>query len=853
MSAATGRPNFFILLELDPDAPWSQTDFEIRLKEKQNEWSRLANNPKPEVRNNANSNLQLGREIHRVMEDSNERAREGQEYRKAVEAAKAPMLRQFEADLTVLHDSGATVAQAELEELVKTYQSVLTKQEIQDRLAVKGITIRANPRDNEQDADRSEEKPFDPVVAQQIQDNLNFLNEASLYTLLSNAPGRSSTRSLDFNSPSSEMLEAATLLSEWTFKQINTGPEITAKRALAGQAQSIFKDKSKREKYDEMLRRQPLDQLLKQIERLCAPLKELNPQRAEQFLRKAVEHSVLLADATDALTKLIKSKGWPQILLSDPTDAVQRLHACANCHRLSDPADQFCKWCKEPLWLDCPNCDAKHLDAGVPNCGKCGFPLTRRPWVVWVLNETDRLVRLQDWTAAAEQLDEVRQEWAPKHPDDLVRRMDVLTQQLQPQIDEINREREEHRKREEEARQREQERLEAERKAREAALQAIAARVRERRLYEVRRLLAEAPRPTDEHPDYKTQLSGFQKTAEDGIKEAERLVAQARAAHERGDDDEAARLCYDALHGCADSSEAMILQGSLRVPPPRNLHVETVGHSEVRLKWDPPSSPQSDGYTVRRKVGSAPAAHDDGALVEMTGKDKTASEDTRAERGEPVYYAVFSRAGIRYSRPVTAATLLAPPITGLACEVTPHEVRLHWEAPSPHMRGVRVRRAEGAPPKTIEDGDAVSGAGPGSVADRDVRTGTRYGYAVFAEYAAVSGRAVWSAAASIHAVPQTPPQPITDLRVERRADLAAYAMAVLSCTPPESGELSIVVYAGDEPPRPGSVDRWDLLTSKRRVLAGHSLPVLHAWTGPGACWYVPVVRLDDMGYVGKPA
>ena len=842
MSAAANRPNFFILLELDPDAPWNPTDFDIRLKEKQNQWAREANSPKPDVKSNANRNLKLVGEIRTVMADPNKREQEARAYRTAVEAARAPLLRQFEEDLIDLRGEGVTPSL--LQALFETYKGVLTEQEIRSRLASEGIIVGDAP----QPAAPPVDEPLDAVVAEQIQKNLSFLNEPSLYTLLSKAPGRSSGRPLDFSSPSSEMLEAAKLLSEWTFQQINAGPEVTAKRALTGQAQSIFKDENRRKQYDTLLRRQPLEQLIKRIDRLCTPLGGISPQRAELFLRKAVEGQVQLEEAAQALTRLIATKGWPQILLGGPTEAVQRLHPCANCHRLNDPSDQFCKWCKEALWIDCPNCGTKHQDASVLSCGTCGFALTRRRWVVWALDETERLIGRGEWYAAAEQLDEIRRDWAPKHPDDLVAHMDMLDTRIQPERERINKEREEQRKRDEEQRRKEQERLEAERAARDAAVTAIEASLQARRLYEAQRTLVTAPRATPEHPEYGDKLAECKTTIDEGIARAERLV---KLAHASGDDEEAERHCGEALEVAADCAEALSLLAKLPVAAPRNFRVEAVSRHEVRLTWEEPSSSLVSGYTIRRKVGSPPARHDDGELVEMPQRLVTATVDTRAEQGVPIHYSIFSRAGTRYSRLETRATLLAPPVTGLACEVTPASVHLRWELPSPHIRGVRVRRAEGEPPRTIEDGEEVPGATRADVTDRNVREGTRYGYAVFAEYAAVSGRPVWSPApATIHAMPQMPPRPITDLRAERDENLAGYAKAVLSCTPPQSGELFIVQYFGSQVPRPGSVDRWDALEAGRRVLPARHLPVLHAWTEPGACWYVPVVCVEDMGYVG---
>src|SRR5215470_13207969 len=85
------RPNFFVLLGLDPNAPWDDAVFQRELARAQNEWSRLAstgmrNRPKTVQ---AQRNLNLIPSIVDVMSDASGRDQERERARglKATELA----------------------------------------------------------------------------------------------------------------------------------------------------------------------------------------------------------------------------------------------------------------------------------------------------------------------------------------------------------------------------------------------------------------------------------------------------------------------------------------------------------------------------------------------------------------------------------------------------------------------------------------------------------------------------------------------------------------------------------------------------------------------------------------------
>ena len=66
------RPNYFELLELDPDAPWSEAAFLAQLDRKKAEWTRGRNHPKHALR--YKSYLDMVPEIQATLADPVRRA-----------------------------------------------------------------------------------------------------------------------------------------------------------------------------------------------------------------------------------------------------------------------------------------------------------------------------------------------------------------------------------------------------------------------------------------------------------------------------------------------------------------------------------------------------------------------------------------------------------------------------------------------------------------------------------------------------------------------------------------------------------------------------------------------------------
>ncbi len=834
MSTTPERPNFFILLDLDPDAPWNQADFEIRLKEKQQKWARDSNSPNKDVKSAASLNLKLVGTIRTVMSDDQQRREEAKDAHTQATAHKAIRLAQLDSDIE-FYRAAPSISRKAFDDLLKDYSDIISESDLKSRL---GIPI----HEDAQQATSAEPEKLEPAKARLIRADLTLLGERSLYTLLKTEAAKGPNPPLHPLGPeslSSDLLDAARDLHRRMLEHMDKGPENTARKSLAGEAMVIFADEEQRKRYDTTLRLEPLDRLLTDIERLGKADGRITAQQAELFFRKALEKGIPTADAEAALTRLIKVKKWPEMILTETLAAVNLLHPCPNCRRLNDPKDQFCKWCKEPLWLDCPNCGAKHIDANVLACPACGFSLTLRPWVNWALNEVELLIKVGDWVAAASQLDEARQEWKPNNPDDLVKRMNELDATIAPMRIAIEEER------------KKQEKIDILlREAQAKAITDIEKAITERQFYRAKHLLNAMSVPPPNASDYRNTI-----TRE--IDKAVELVEQARQAHGRGLIVVAARLYNLALDACADAREAQ--DGLKALPLAAPTHLRMLSKQEqsdgadtwrVELQWEPsPDAGEDTTYWVSKSLTPPTRDH----AGEPKGTLKTTWTDFNPEPGATMYYSIYAEANGRRSDAISGQMLLATPVAELECEVAPSEVRLRWKATSSHLRHVRIRRGENAAPGNMTEGIEIAAQSLTSATDTNVRTGALYGYSVFAQYVDADGNPSWSPPATIRAVPQVAPHFICDLHAEQGDDTISYAVANLQCSMPATGELNIVRYEDPQHvPAPKTVRRWDSLLRNGRQVAGHTSPLKDTRSRPGKCWYVSIVRMEEMGYVGCP-
>lgn len=236
------RPNFYSLLGLNPNDPWDQDLFNRVIKEKQVKWNQVRMGMGKDAVA-ANRNIELIREMKRVMNDPKLRAQEARSgqmnAREQAEMQEARLI-EFGQRLRILQVKGY-LHDAEFTSLISDFKDVLTEDEITQRLEVEVLS----PHDDMQTALR--ERALDPTILANIladiDEKLTLLNLSSLYQLL----GLPATASCD------ELYRAAERVHDDYSRRQPKTVEVDAGTSLAGHAKNIFSSEKKRRYYDEHL------------------------------------------------------------------------------------------------------------------------------------------------------------------------------------------------------------------------------------------------------------------------------------------------------------------------------------------------------------------------------------------------------------------------------------------------------------------------------------------------------------------------------------------------------------------------------------------------------------------------
>src|SRR5712691_11160551 len=123
MATEETRPNFFNLLELNPDEPWDQTIFEQALRKKQSAWRRDTLMVGQRVLD-ATKYLDLVDEIRRVMLDPIQRTAHAALAQAEGASGKHTKIEHFQVQLELAQQKGYLEEQ-EFDRLVEEYKDVL--------------------------------------------------------------------------------------------------------------------------------------------------------------------------------------------------------------------------------------------------------------------------------------------------------------------------------------------------------------------------------------------------------------------------------------------------------------------------------------------------------------------------------------------------------------------------------------------------------------------------------------------------------------------------------------------------------------------------------------------------------
>lgn len=786
------RPNFFILLGLNPDDPWDEKKFEQTLEAKRSEWARKSNSV-GNIMLEARRNLARVGEIRQVMTDPAERDVEAAAARKERQATHSSRLDLFERQLAIATRKGF-LEKAELDKFITDFKDVLSEKEIRGRIKVE---VRAA------ETQTTKGQQLDPLIFKTIHERLQKLQKKDLYDFLS----------MPRNTSCQELSRVATeVYTDMQRRQPKT-PEITMNSELAGQAKSVFKDEETRQKYNESLRLSKLNDLLAEFEKIVNVSGTLYASQVDLFLQRAVkEAGYSQKEASARLREHAKARRWSlEVPTSDTSTETQQ---CGYCDEVNKKENKFCSSCNRELQVTCPDCGqvARSNEAG---CVKCGFPVGNRYWVDDLLADCDHFLSQQDLTTADTQLRHAEGAWKPKKPDARLRQIQEKRTEIQQRM-----------------------------QTRQQDVEQLKALLNRRCYFTAREYLSQVHLKT--MPDRESYL----RTVNGEITRAQELFHRARLRNATVE--QRIELCVQALRICADYKEAGDMLSATPPAPPGNLQAGT-GGATISLRWDASPSPYVS-YKIVRKLYAQPVSLKDGCVLDtIAGR---MYDDTQPETGVPMFYAVFaafadfdevvSSDAARLSHPV----MLMGEVTDIAMHVDSQFVELSWQVPQ-HTQNVLVIRKENAPPASQNDGISLNLLNMDRVIDRDVQNDHRYFYTIYCQFKDYNGRLITSGGVTRNAAPEKPPQPISSLDITNLKVAQGYEIR-LHWKPPEKGRAVILKSKQTPPLKEGEAVPEARLKNSGQLLEGHADALVDPWMQPGVAYYTPVVLFQGMAYVGAP-
>ncbi|MBV9259547.1 MAG: hypothetical protein JO215_16145 [Ktedonobacteraceae bacterium] len=285
------RPNFFLLLELNPDEPWVPMLYQKALQDKIRQWSRdsmsIAKKALP-----AQANRALLPHIREVMENLELRNKEAEEARKLLATRYQAAYARFEKQLMLLNLKGSA-KQEEIELFCKEFKHIMPSRELKRLIKVK--IHQAHPPTSHLP------QLLDASMIKNIEDRLEIIHAQTLYELL-RSPRKSTT---------SALFQAAQALYADEVRKHPTA-EVTTRIELAGFAMNLFKTDEMRARYEETLRQMSLQQLLKDITESTrrSEIKEVHPRQVLYYLKKAEEAGWSEEEALDQLKEHGRTQQW---------------------------------------------------------------------------------------------------------------------------------------------------------------------------------------------------------------------------------------------------------------------------------------------------------------------------------------------------------------------------------------------------------------------------------------------------------------------------------------------------------------------------------------------------------------
>jgi len=403
------KPNLFIALEMDPDKPWNQVDFEHKLQEKRRAWSGQMT-----VSLLAEINLTHVNYFKQVASDEQKRqeqAKEASQLRKDELKAR----RQEFNDRLAWWSRKDHLWEEEFNFLVKEFRDILTETEI--KRLIKVPLERSTPPNTKPSAPATEGS-----IMKDLGEKLKLLEVTTLYQFLEKFGG------VDVSKATPTILQQISNEVYTNFTPMVTkDPIFRVGQELASKCRDIFKSDETRAKYDEALRLQRYDDLKKKIMWLGIA-KRIEVVQFQALLEEAKRASHDVAEVQQLIINHATKNNW--LIVSPETEniknRVKKQQVCGYCHELNDMSVQNCNWCRKPLQSPCPKC-SQICSSTERTCSKCSFPLGNRLYVEWLLHEAQN----GDPVETGKRLTEAQAYWPASNSDSLAQKITTLLTQIE--------------------------------------------------------------------------------------------------------------------------------------------------------------------------------------------------------------------------------------------------------------------------------------------------------------------------------------------------------------------------------------------------------------------------------------
>jgi hypothetical protein len=803
---AQSRPNFFILLDIEPIQPWSESFFESRLDEKRAEWTKKGKNPKNRL--TYDGYMRLVPQIKAVMSNEEERKKEADEAILQRTQAQQKLHEDLRETLNLLLGKGY-ITEDEIANLVKSDPSKPTEADIRSELKKQNAEIRKNASSVGEQGDVIENSEME-----RIKKNLEILDKKDLYDFLGTS----------FVSRTSDLRLHAEDIYKQNQAKADKSPQVTASSELAGDAQKHFKDEAARARYDRSLARDQLEVILgKQVKKIIETSSDklIRAKQFDRLLEIARSQKLDIERATDFIReRAFQMKASVEVATSSIEQIKQKL-LCTNpaCRKVNESSNKACTNCGTPLKINCPSCGTLSPVEYIA-CPTCSFPIGNVFNVRSLIAESQQLIIANEYNNASEYLELASQEWSSIPPRTL---NDELTKQInQLQLDVKNYQN---------------------RKSTLSALLETA--IDERRFYEARILLRQF------ETEFKVVTSKYEREKYEkinmAVSEAETELLKAREVEIRSGD--AVELYQNILWKCKDCKGALDALAKIPPAPPSGLSA-SIGNKVVSLSWN--SSPAKNvRYTVVRKYGSFPVSASDGEqLATVVG---TVYEDTKPSIGIPVFYAVYTNRENILS--VSAALLnkhilLIEEVSNVITQVSNKQVTISWQAPQ-YAQDILVFRTT-QPQINARNGQQIQVISQSKSIDVDLENAKTYYYTIYALFRDHDAKNIYSQGVSIQAIPEEPPSIIENLQIELE-DLPSQKRLRLSWQTPNKGEVAILSSSSYPAITKGSIFAESNISSLGKLLLSNNskneifIPVSET----EMFYFTPIVLFQKMAYIGE--